>query len=142
MLEVLASRTPISPVLPSQSAMLQSVVQVLSFRKRPSETHSGLGLKTPTDAVKVVHLQHPVHSRPVQARISARPSFATSTFLFCCAQRILCELSFVLSLSLSLAVSAASFRHSETKPQTSNDSSKETPSLHLTKAHKGCLVLW
>ena len=40
------------------------VAQAVPFRKRPSETHSGPGLMTPTDAVAVVRLQHQVRSRP------------------------------------------------------------------------------
>ena len=56
----------------SRTLILQSVVRVLSFRKRPPETHSGPGLETPTDAVTVVRLQHQVRSRPEPARKSAR----------------------------------------------------------------------
>jgi hypothetical protein len=64
---------PIILLAISRTLILQSVVRVLSFRKRPPETHSGPGLETPTDAVTVVRLQHQVRSRPEPARKSARP---------------------------------------------------------------------
>ena len=84
----------------SRTLILQSVVRVLSFRKRPSETHSGPGLETPTDAVTFVRLQHQVRSRPDQ-RASRRGLFFCYKYFSCClAQRILCEVSFVSFSSL------------------------------------------
>jgi hypothetical protein len=44
---------PIFLLSTSETLILQSVVRVVPFRKRPSETHSGPGLETPTDAVTV-----------------------------------------------------------------------------------------
>lgn len=65
----------------SRTLILQSVVRVLSFRKRPPETHSGPGLETPTDAVTVVRLQHQVRSRPDQ-RARRRGLFFCYKYLF------------------------------------------------------------
>ena len=116
-----ASMGPICPHRPSRlSLILHSVVRVLLFRKRPSETNSGPGLETPTDAVTVVRLQlssYPLSSST--ARGPARASFATSTF-----RLALHKGSCVIPLSPrfpSLACQPSFFRHSETKarlPQT------------------------
>jgi hypothetical protein len=114
----------------SRTLILQSVVRVLSFRKRPSETHSGPGLETPTDAVTFVRLQHQVRSRPDQ-RASRRGLFFCYKYFSCClAQRILCEVSFVSFSSLLPPYQLLSLYRN--KASSDNASSKGPPTSHTT----------
>lgn len=134
-----ASMAPIFLLSISETLILQSVVRVLPFRKRPSETHSGPGLETPTDAVTFVRLQHQVRSRPVWRASQRSDPSTTSTIPF-----TLHKGSCVKSLSSRSPVSCLlpnSFRRSETKPSADNACSKGTPALHTTRAHKDCLAL-
>jgi len=119
-------------------------VRALSFRKRPSETHGGPGLETPTDAVTVVHgrpssASSSFSSRPV--RKSARPIFCYKYFSCCLAQRILCEVSFVSFSNLLPPHQLLSLHRNKASPDNAN--SKGPPDSHTTtEPHKACLVLF
>ena len=123
-----------------ETLVLHSVVRVLLFRKRPSETNSGPGLETPTDAVTVVRLQLAIISALVQC--SARSSegvFCFKYFSTCLTQRILCESPFA-SFPVSCLLAASFFRHSETKarlPQTTTAAKEHRP--YACQRHKELL---
>jgi len=114
---------PIFLLAISRTLILQSVVRVVPFRKRPSETHSGPGLETPTDAVTVVRLQHQVRSRPYR-RASRRGLFFCYKYLSVALHKGSC----VKSLSSRFPVSClltSFFRCSETKPQQTTRAAKD-----------------
>jgi len=116
-----------------ETLILHSVVRVLLFRKRPSETNSGPGLETPTDAVTVVRLQlasYPLSSSP--ARASAWTTFATGTF-----RLALHKGSCVNPLSPRFPVSCLiaqllSPLRDKGSPPADNDSSKGTLTVRLS----------
>jgi hypothetical protein len=132
---------PIFLLVISRTLILQSVVRVVPFRKRPSETHSGPGLETPTDAVTVVRLQHQVRSRPDRHAIRRGLFFCYKYFFYCLTQRILCEVSFVsISGFLPPYQLLSLYRN---KASADNAISKGLPTLsHTTIPHKACLVLF
>lgn len=112
---------------------------MLLFRKRPSETHSGPGLMTPTDAVAVVRLQHQVRSRPVWRASRRGYSLATSTF-HVALHKGSCVKS-LSSYSPSLASSPASFAAPRQSLLQTTTAPKDLQSNSPPKQHKGCLVL-
>lgn len=111
---------------------------MLLFRKRPSETHSGPGLMTPTDAVAVVRLQHQVRSRPAWRASRRGYSLATSTFHVAlhkgsCLKSLSSHFPSLASSPASLAAPRQSLLQTTTAPR--NHQSYSPP-----KQHKGCLV--
>jgi hypothetical protein len=126
-----------------ETLVLHSVVRVLLFRKRPSETNSGPGLKTPTDAVTVVRLQLYIRSALVQC--STRSSvgvFCYKYFSTCLTQRILCESPFASFPVSCLPASPASFATPRQRlPSRRQRQQQRNTDPTLVNATRNCLVV-
>lgn len=122
---------PICPHRPSRLFILHSVVvRVLLFRKRPSETNSGLGIETPTDAVTVVRLQllpYPLSSSPVSVSIF----LLQVLFDLPCTKDLVRIPSCLVSRLLPHSQHFSPLRD-KGSPSADNDSSKGTPTQRLS----------
>jgi hypothetical protein len=118
-------------------------VRVLLFRKRPSETNSGPGLKTPTDAVTVVRLQLYIRSALVQC--STRFGVGVSCYKYsstCLTQRILCESPFASFPVSCLPASPASFATPRQRPAFRRQRQQQrNTDRTLVNATRNCLVV-
>lgn len=126
-----------------ETLVLHSVVRVLLFRKRPSETNSGPGLETPTDALTVVRLQLSI----ISALVLSGARFSVGVFCYkyfstCLTQRILCESPFASFPVSCLPAQPASFATPRQRPACRRQRQQQrNTDPTLVNTTRNCLVV-